>query len=74
MILTEDEARTKWCPFVRYNSGEIAEEPGVNRHGQLKNPNYAGCIASECMAWRPWVDIHSMEPNPPEKGYCGLAR
>lgn len=40
MLLTEEEARKKWCPFA----GE-----GRLMLGPSGDPR---CIASECMAWR----------------------
>jgi hypothetical protein len=49
--MTEDEAKTKWCPHVRVLSDEgsmvIAT---VNRGGGLQAD--ANCIASDCMMWR----------------------
>ena len=67
--MTEDQAKTKWCPMTRFKMDEVA----VNRHngtpGKIDvqfNPPYARCIASECMMWRWW----QIEAN---NGYCGLA-
>jgi hypothetical protein len=65
MLLTEDAAREKWCPFARDDSG--GDNPcTVNR------PNYPAyqvrCIASDCMAWR-WYDENTHN----RYGLCGLA-
>ncbi|CAB4165151.1 hypothetical protein UFOVP833_31 [uncultured Caudovirales phage] len=57
--MTEDEAKTKWCPFARQAtvfSREGATGGTANRDG----PHHYGvpnveCIASACMAWR-WED------------------
>lgn len=51
--MTEDEAKAKWCPFIRMT----ADGPGewhTNRAGG-DSPGDASsyrCIASACMAWR----------------------
>lgn len=84
MALTEDEARSRWCPFTRV--GEQASGAAENRpNGDLH------CIASGCMAWRwgqkpnPSYNPNSgatwPQPYPPiptyiedrEHGGCGLA-
>ena len=62
--MTEDEAKTKWCPHVRFTSND--ERMYDNRPS--RHPDTACCIASDCMAWR-WVNPHSEAPD----GYCGLA-
>lgn len=89
MILTEEEAKTKWCPHVRQSDG--IGEVATNRWDEDNNPAYARCIASECMAWewatKPnpdfkecnmWPDQrarHEMDRTLPdhERGYCGLS-
>ena len=54
-MLTEAEAKTKWCPFVRgvsigdERTGEIMSNRG---EGLLSEPSHVRCIGSGCMAWR----------------------
>ena len=54
--MTEDEAKTKWCPMVRLGvtvGGEPA--PGLNRFtnpNNMKSMDFAKCIGSACMMWR----------------------
>lgn len=65
--MTEEEAKTKWCPMVgkRFWADD----------GTISPPTDGKCLASECMAWR-WYyrrdevgrDIRI------DSGYCGLAR
>ena len=48
MLVTEKEAKKKWCPFsraVRSSQGAMA---GVNRDGPRADPR-AVCLASECL-------------------------
>lgn len=63
-LLTEDEAREKWCPFVRGVTGEVEAEgrtrhsgaqPAYNRvigEEQTAWPAAVCCIGSKCMSWR----------------------
>lgn len=67
--MTEDEAKTKWCPFARCASAVAGLEgacvrehlPSLNRialPADLMVPSAARCIGSACMAWRwdePWT-------------------
>lgn len=59
--MTEEEAKTKWCPMIR--TGMVAGM-AVNHHVDMQ-PGGQGvydetrCIASDCMMWR--------------DSYCGLA-
>ena len=53
MLLTETEARDRWCPHARVIYGG----PTFNRLGELStanptelNPEICRCIASACMA------------------------
>jgi hypothetical protein len=62
-ILNERDARTKWCPFARYVSGEEDNEGAANRWSDFTNPTLCRCIASDCMMWQ---EVR------PRVGYCGL--
>lgn len=66
--MTEDEAKAKWCPFVRLTQGNKQYHPVTNRFVTVAgdNSNKPTCLASACMAWRArpqwrWTDI-----EPPE--------
>lgn len=74
MILSEPEAKTKWCPFARaveeyeYVSGGTAHYGTIvaNRGGKLDEKSR--CLGSGCMAWQPFPD------HPTPYGTCGLTR
>ncbi len=79
MMLTEEEARTKWCPHGRGVDNDFAAGIVVTNLGCL-------CLGSDCMQWR-WLgrritfydgDNGSGTTQTPEndigkRGYCGLA-
>lgn len=73
--MTEDEAKTKWCPMVR--TGMVAGM-AVNHHVDMR-PNGDGvyqqsrCIASDCMMWRPYVVGGKKPGESIPGGDCGLA-
>lgn len=82
--MTEDEAKTKWCPFIQvtWQGGLLA----TNRDGFIIDIDEDGkCIASECMAWR-WAltekELKELREEFPDgsfdndcaDGYCGLAK
>ena len=80
--MTEEEAKTKWCPFVRFTPPSERSSWETNRPSGI---NGSSCIGSACMAWRlayepdgtPKYRVTKLrEPghtdNEPE-GYCGLA-
>lgn len=56
--MTEDEAKTKWCPLAKrvpYASAAQAEEIALNGIDPDYSQDMAAqwpCIASACMAWR----------------------
>lgn len=64
MIVTEEEARTKWCPEVR-----LTDASGSN-YGVISNRDigvrHEYCIASKCMWWRWTTEDETF-------GYCGKA-
>lgn len=62
--MTEDEAKQKWCPQVRFS--QWTDQMLSNRSDFSGATN---CLASGCMAWR-WEDIAMRKPI---DGYCGLS-
>lgn len=78
--MTEDEAKTKWCPFVRValmRTGEDGEEhpvsPAYNRmhfdSGHVPASDGSEretlCLGSQCMAWRWGEGAQRWEDFPP---------
>lgn len=58
-MLTEQEARKKWCPYVRHEGAVGPFNRGtffgpLNEH-QHNNGTLCNCIASDCMSWR-WIE------------------
>ena len=80
--MTEDEAKQKWCPFVRviedvgssYN--RVIYAKGDERK-DLLTENACKCVASDCMMWR-WgkteTTMDGVQYHPAGSGHCGLAR
>ena len=54
MMTTEEQARQKWCPFVRtawaMNAADDTAALCTANRGNTDNDCL--CIASDCMAWR----------------------
>lgn len=54
-MVTEEEAKKKWCPMVRC-AGIDDDDEAVRGAGNCdvlsRNPEDCRCIASDCMAWR----------------------
>jgi hypothetical protein len=52
--VTEDEAKTKWCPFARQMVS--LEKGGIPMSGfsanRFNEDRVATCLGSACMAWR----------------------
>ena len=78
--MTEDEAKTKWCPFVRWAGSTDkpidARAFGNNRGRIDKNQHNPHCIGSACMTWR-WDETRNPDGSHVDKeyrdGWCGLA-
>ena len=81
--MTENEARTKWCPMYRNTelSGRQTnrDDPGMLADDSLFT-SYPFCLASSCMMWR-WEkrSDYTMFENDgnisiqrTSYGYCGL--
>lgn len=65
--MTEEEAKTKWCPFVRVAGTEAEWHTNRPSHADVADKPFDHRIASACMAWRgrnEWFEDH---------GFCGLA-
>jgi hypothetical protein len=51
--MTEQEAKAKWCPFVRLIAETERTHPMNNREERLDGDrDITNCIGSACMAWR----------------------
>ena len=76
--MTEEEAKTKWCPMVRHYA------VGEGDHSSNRMDMSTRCLGSECMAWR-WltppgttVQVPTSSglyqaTTSPGNGYCGMA-
>ena len=70
--MTENEAKTKWCPQTQVAASATSGDRSITEHKYISNRTpyeHSRCVASECMAWR-WKLPHR---DPPPEGYCGLA-
>ena len=63
--MTEEEAKTKWCPLFGIGAAITAsypEKPALELQNEFKR-----CKGSACMMWR------RSHPDLEGVGYCGLA-
>jgi len=84
MIVTEKEAKEKFCPHMRkarMSDGEIYT-PAINSLQTKRAETFENCIASECMQWTKQtitakhIDKYGTTTETQEKtgkGFCGLA-
>lgn len=70
--MTEDEAKTKWCPMVRWSHAQGYDDVFTNREANQSFGSGVACIGSACMWWR-----ERSEAIPGNHavigGYCGGA-
>ncbi len=68
MLMTEEEAKDKWCPMVRVDNKGVSVNDGVfvRNDGEVLG-RVNTCIASKCAVWR--NADHPLGLH----GYCGLA-
>jgi hypothetical protein len=62
--MTEDEAKTKWCPMARgpfFNGNLGAVVTTGNRTWEVEPKSGCLCLASDCMMWR-WTRHPRTEP------------
>lgn len=77
MPLTEEEARTKWCPMARVFA--VADKPvtvsitAINRDYDGNLIVAARCIAPDCMLWT-WDGCFYRKDGEVRTGRCGLGR
>jgi len=82
MALTEEEAKSKWCPYSRVTSpGDGTERvllgaPSGDAFARFHGVTGA-CIASRCMAWRWYLPdgyaVYGDKPGGVQNGYCGIS-
>jgi len=65
--MTEDQAKTKWCPYQ-----------GIGVKADSKAGERSRCIGSECMAWRTSFTTERLggvtsRVYKDDEGFCGLA-
>lgn len=71
MILTPEEAKTKWCPMARVlvvSQDQSSMNREESEDGSFTLPPATLCVAESCMWWR-WSEINLDKP----RGRCGAA-
>lgn len=76
--MTEEEAKTKWCPFARVPGISLGGHGIAINRSTEDDPKQKSltpkCIGSDCMAWR--EDLTRDEASQgfaAQSGHCGLA-
>lgn len=87
--MTEEEAKTKWCPFARVGvrwmdsqAESLADLAAIAVNRGENADTRSRCLGSACMAWR-WEPVPlryhgtavvmQSPPPAPTDGFCGLA-
>ena len=74
--MTEEEAKTKWCPHKRIDSYEGNSNYNIHSNGGMAV--VTNCIASDCMMWVADIDVtYKMEQatyKTLDSGRCGLVK
>lgn len=75
MILTEEEAKTKWCPFAHSYEvhGPMDHPVSLNRNSTGHPDKDCLCIGVACMAWRSVLGAVQPGIAAKHEGYCGIA-
>ena len=61
--MTEDEAKTKWCPKYQVSQGTLEVYPLNNRMHANGEYEICGCIASKCMWWTTEYRVFLLDEN-----------
>ncbi len=75
--MTEEEAKTKWCPHIRFAHGNAPTGGNMIIKDDYADPS---CRASDCMMWVSGASEKAIEQamfagcGVPRGGYCGLAK
>ncbi|MDH4228358.1 MAG: hypothetical protein OEW11_01270 [Nitrospirota bacterium] len=73
MLMTPEEAQTKWCPFSNTPPSKALPTPStVGR--RLEAAGNSTCLADSCAVWRWWADPKGEQPGDySPMGFCGMA-
>ena len=73
MMISDQVARTKWCPFVRIDSSN--RKHNTMTDGFANSEKMYHCIAGDCMGWRQFHLSHMKGSSEGivAHGYCGYA-
>lgn len=73
--VSEDKAKTKWCPFSMIANGTL-KAPSFNRTDRDGDvPTGAKCIGTACMMFLEVKSVNDSLHSPKHKGYqCGMSK